>query len=180
MWKMVFWNNCGESCSCWLIQQWSSRVEMVEDYWHQEGWLVPQVQPSMHAEQGRGGMDVSPSPSNCSGVKPGRQRRLITAGFVSFYRALDLDAFCLLQNSSQVGRIASGATSGHKQLLLCLSSGVSDPWDQASQQLPLHSTVSMINDSTENVTGEKVITGCQLWHQRVSRLTLRCCFNVAD
>lgn len=64
MWKMVFWNKCGESyrCSCWLIQQWSSRVEMVEDYWYQEGWLVPQVQPSIHAEQGRGGKDTSPSP----------------------------------------------------------------------------------------------------------------------
>lgn len=64
MWKMVFWNKYGESyrCSCWLIQQWSSRVEMVEDYWYQEGWLVPQVQPSIHAEQGRGGKDTSPSP----------------------------------------------------------------------------------------------------------------------
>lgn len=63
-WKMVFWNKCGEShrCSCWLIQQWSSRVEMVEDYWYQEGWLVPQAQPTIHAEQGRGGKDTSPSP----------------------------------------------------------------------------------------------------------------------
>lgn len=31
------------------------------NYWYQEAWLVPQVQPTIHPEPGGGGMDPSPS-----------------------------------------------------------------------------------------------------------------------
>lgn len=128
-------------CSRWWIHQWSSRVEIVVDYWDQEGWLVPQEQPSRwtHPRWPPQGHQKRVS-RQIRGRFPARRRPLlITAGSVRFHATLGFDAICLHRCQFHHWRWNfPGTSSGYKRLLLCLLWG-RRPVRRASQQLPLHS-----------------------------------------